>query len=209
MNWNELIATMKIGHCKIASPGFLVYYFFFQWHLQEFVFPIPSNTKLYHLQRLAEGTNRSMAAQNGEPITQCYEHTWKIHTPPEKRNKVDNDIGGAVVAQKKKKKKIHYENINAATTRFSRTSAASAVRDGHGSNQIGFLVFIFIYIYIYITHVHNRYICTLSRTYLHAFSFQTSTGLRSPRRAGCSEEKSSLIQKNKNTSAAARKAYKK
>lgn len=93
-------------------------------------------------------------------------------------------------SHKRKKKKIHYENINAATTRFSRTSAASAVRDGHGSNQIGFLVFIFIYIYIYITHVHNRYICTLSRTYLHAFSFQTSTGLRSPRRAGCSEEKS-------------------
>lgn len=70
-------------------------------------------------------------------------------------------------------------------------------------------IYIYLYIYIYITHVHNRYICTLSRTYLHAFSFQTSTGLRSPRRAGCSEEKSSLIQKNKNTSAAARKAYKK
>lgn len=71
--------------------------------------------------------------------------------PPEKRNKVDNDIGGAVVAQKKeRKKKKRYENINAATTRFPRTSAASAVRDGHGSNQIGFLVFIFIYIYIYI-----------------------------------------------------------
>lgn len=51
-------------------------------------------------------------------------------------------------------------------------------------------IYIYLYIYIYITHVHNRYICTLSRTYLHAFSFQTSTGLRSPRRAGCSEEKS-------------------
>lgn len=67
--------------------------------------------------------------------------------------------------------KKDYGNINAmATTAVLsiKTSTASAVRDGHSGNQIGFLVFIFIYIYI--THVHNRYICTWSRTYLHAFS---------------------------------------
>lgn len=146
MNWNELIATMKIGHCKIASPGFLVYYFFFQWHLQEFVFPIPSNTKLYHLQRLAEGTNRSMAAQNGEPITQCYEHTWKIHTPPEKRNKVDNDIGGAVVAQKKKntlrkhKCSDHPLSSNLRCQRSQRWPR----------QQSNWFLSIYIYLYIYI-----------------------------------------------------------
>lgn len=38
--------------------------------------------------------------------------------------------------------------------------------------------------------MHNRYICTLSRTYLHAFSlFKTSTRLRSPRQAGRGEKK--------------------
>lgn len=72
-----------------------------------------------------------------------------------------------VVARIKK----DYGNINAkATTAVLplKTSTGSAVREGHSGNQIGSLVFIFIYIYI--THVHNRYICTLSRTYLHAFS---------------------------------------
>lgn len=188
---------MKTGHCKIASPGFLVYYFF--------VSDISKNSSFPYQVILSCITCRD--------LLKALIGLWRLRTVSQlrsvtqKRNKVDNDIGGAVVARQKKK--IYYENINAATTRFPQTSTASAVRDGHGSNQIGFLVFIFIYIYIYITHVHNRYICTLSRTYLHAFSFQTSTGLRSPRRAGCSEEKSSLVQKNKNTSAAARKAYKK
>lgn len=47
--------------------------------------------------------------------------------------------------------KKDYGNINAMMTTAVlslKTSAASAVREGHSGNQIGFLVFIFIYIYI-------------------------------------------------------------
>lgn len=75
MNWNRLTSTMKIRHLKNHFTQ-LSFSLFVQWHLQELVFPIPSNTKLYHLQTLAEGTNKTMAAQNGAPrITQHSKQT--------------------------------------------------------------------------------------------------------------------------------------
>lgn len=141
---------MKIGHCKIASPGFLVYYFFFSDISKNSSFPYPvirSCITCRDLLKALIGLWRLRMVSQLRSVTNTPEK-YICHLRKEIKSTMTSVVQWS--HKRKKEKKKRYENINAATTRFPRTSAASAVRDGHGSNQIGFLVFIFIYIYIYI-----------------------------------------------------------
>lgn len=74
---------------------------------------------------------------------------------------------GVPIGRKEKKNRRTREKL-----KCSDQSRLSPAQSEAAMFQMSFLNYLYLYIYIYKEHVHNRYICTWPRTYLHVFFFR-------------------------------------